>query len=124
MREQDDPISLARAFWAMAIVYTFPSSIRAAERYLLRSVDIIRRHNLRFVPMSTGDTTQQVGISSFIPPFSEQLHERIAFLADMLHVETFLYIAGQPGGPYYYHDASVYISVLPVRILVFYFTEN
>lgn len=118
MKEEDDPISLARAYWAMTIVYAFPSAIRAAQRYLLRAVEIIRRNNIRFVRYLADSGSQlELSVPSILEPFSEEVHERVAFLADMLHVETYIYIAGQPGGPYYYHSENYYKFELPARIV-------
>lgn len=116
MKEEDDPLALARAYWAMTIAHVFPSSVSAAQRYLFKSMEVIRRNNLRFIRCAADNGSQLDSIvSPVVEEFSEEVHERVAYLADMLHVETYVYIAGQPGGPYYYHSEDFYKNALPVR---------
>lgn len=115
MREENDPFSLAQASWTMCIVYTHPQNLAMARRHLKMSMDIVQRNNIRFVPNSKGRTSSHAEISNFVPVFTEAVHERTAFLANLVHAETFIYLAAQPGGGYY-PDNSSYEAELGVSI--------
>lgn len=90
MREEDDPFSLAQANFFMGMAYGHTQVIASAKQYLMRAVQITRRHNIRFVPMS------EEGSPHSPPEFTEEVHERVAFLAHMLHLETAMYLVDKP----------------------------
>lgn len=94
MKEEDDPFALAQANFFMGMAYGHIQKIHVAARYLKRSVGIVRRNRIRFIPMLSGDETNDL---CSLPPFSEEVHERAAFLAQMLYSEIVVYLLGQPG---------------------------
>lgn len=69
---------------------------RCGTRYLrnprafIRAVEITRRYNIRFVPAS------EEGRLDSLPEFTEEVHERVAFLAHILHLETAMQLVDKP----------------------------
>lgn len=119
MKEEDDPLALSQAFWCMCMIHACAQSHKLAKIYLRKSLEIIRRHDIQFVPTSRGDAaSQERNVCSPLPPFSETLHERAAFLGQMLYGEVFVYISSQPGprthiGPF---DEDFNNNELPVCV--------
>jgi hypothetical protein len=97
MVEEDDPFSLARAYHYMAMAYAYTRNVRYSKHCLRKSVDIIQRRKIRCVAITVGDSTQrEPDVLPPVPPFTEEVHERVAFLAQMLYAGTFVYLVGQP----------------------------
>jgi hypothetical protein len=92
MREEDDPFQLARAYGFLAMAFLYTHNLAIGKRYMRRVFEIVNRNNIRFVPLS-GD------LDGFlpIPEFSEDVHERAAFLSQMVYTEFDLqFVAGIP----------------------------
>lgn len=130
MKEEDDPLALAQANLFMGSAYGYAQALGTGKKYLKRSVEIIRRHKLRFVTISTGDrATQRVDILSS-QEVMDEVHERAAFLAQTLFIETLAYIMGQTSsnrtGIIFDHtdksEPLVSFSTLFRRNLVFFYT--
>jgi hypothetical protein len=99
MVEEDDPVSLARANHFMAMAHAYTRNVRSSKYYLRKTVDIIQRRQIRCVPISRTDSAHHESkVLTKVPPFSEEVHERVVFLAQMLYAGTFVYLAGQPEG--------------------------
>lgn len=115
MKEEDDPFAFAQAYFYMGLANGYVQNVNTSIRLLRKSVETVRRNNIRYVPFSIGDATQQEpNILASLPEFSEEVHERAVLLSQMLHSETFMYIVGQPGeGGYHCEDDLK--GVLPVR---------
>lgn len=83
IKEEADPFMCALANHFMALICYYTHALRHGERYRRRVMEIIQRNNIRFVPSSdTGD------IGSGILEYSEEVHERAAFLAEQIYTET------------------------------------
>jgi hypothetical protein len=116
MREEDDPFNFALANFYMGLSNGYIQNVKTSIRLLRRSVEVVRRNGIRFVPISSGDACQQHHDSlSSIPEFSEDVHERAAFLSQMLYTESFLFLAGQPGEDVCFFDDKLK-PVLHVRL--------
>lgn len=104
--EQEDPFSFALAYFYMGLAHGYAQNSTMAIRTLRKSVESIRRNGIRYMPISHGNASQQgPNVLTSLPEFSEEVHERAVFLSQMLHSETFMYMAGQPNiGGFYCED--------------------
>jgi hypothetical protein len=88
MREEDDPFCKAQAWIFMASASIFTHNITRAKHYLRRVVEIVKRNGIRFVlsRLNAGDPEDAtVG-------YTEEAHERAAFMAQLLYWLTYLYL--------------------------------
>lgn len=112
MEEDDDPLTLAHACYLVAMTHSHLQVWSMAQKLTKRSMEIIRRRNIRFVMAEQKETSTS---PPTIPALSEEIHERVAFLASVLYTETFLYLIA--GGSTIYFDSDNK-DALPVRLLV------
>lgn len=98
IRPEDEPLTFARAHWMVALALMTVGNPNLAWKHYRRSVTVIKRHDIRFVPKVVIDYPGIPFVTSgFIP--SEEDHERVAFLSKVLYLEAFLYfyVSGLPG---------------------------
>jgi hypothetical protein len=95
MKEEEDPLQVAQANFWMGRACVYAQRLRWATHYLKKSVQIMRRNN-NLLPTSKEDSTQAANLGFPAPEFSEEVHERAAFLAQALSYEICIYFAGQP----------------------------
>lgn len=93
MREEDDPLSLAQAYFYMGMAHAYMQAIKVGKRYFKKCVDVVQRNKIRFVPISNGDG-DSLNIISTPPESQECVHERVVFLAQMVYLEDVVYIIG------------------------------
>lgn len=86
MQENDDPQAFAHANFLVAEMYFYTQFIDAGLHYLAITAEVVVRHNIRFAPNCR---VENVDPSDFIR-YSEDVHERAAFLAQLIYVETCL----------------------------------
>lgn len=94
MEEENDPLCLARANMFMGSAYGYAHALQIAKKYFKRSVDIIKKYEIRFVPIPTGGTAQQRSNILASREALEEVRERAAFLAQTLHTKTWAYLVG------------------------------
>lgn len=94
MREENDPFTFAQAHHFMAIACLYNHGlIRAGTFHHKRAVEAIKRNNIRFVP-------SQQGLPCTRAAFSEEVHERAVFLAQVVYSEiNKRFLAGDPEDP-------------------------
>jgi len=95
MKAEDDPISYVQAHWSMATGLMTAGSPIIARRHYLMAATVIKDHGIRFVGSHPASESHPYpGVI-----FSEQDHERAAFLGKVIHLESFLslYLTGLPG---------------------------
>lgn len=93
MDETDDPLSFAQAHLLMTLACFYNREFGLANRFFRRSVGTVQQHDIRFVPRRVNDTTP-------LPPFSEEVHERISFLCELLHCSLHVQmLTGKPIEP-------------------------
>lgn len=91
IKEDKQPLTRARATFLLAEMYLYTHHLDFGTRYLKLAHDIVKRNNIKFL-MRPGTAMVKVA-----QPFFEEVHERIAFLAQLLYVDTDLFlVAGQP----------------------------
>jgi hypothetical protein len=98
IRPEEDPFTFAQAHWAIALAMTVVGNPNLARKHFRRATTVIRRHDIRFAPLTNTYYSETPSTTNgFIP--SEEDHERVAFLAKILYLEAFLYfyISGLPG---------------------------
>lgn len=114
MREEDDPFSFARAHFFLGMAHAYTQGFRQARHYYRIAMDIIRRHGIRFVTMSTGGA-----VKNLMEPL-EEVHERAGILAHMVYLANHIYLLGKPDFNMAFHmDEDFNKSELPVRISCF-----
>lgn len=86
MKEENDPLAKAQGWIFMASASVFTHNITRAKHYLKRCLEIVKRNDIRFVPRSTD------GISSFTLELTEENHERVVFLGQLLYWLSYLYL--------------------------------
>jgi hypothetical protein len=85
MREEEDPFRKAQAWIFMASASIFTHNITRAKHYLTRVVEIVKRNGIRFVSGLNEGDDGMVG-------YTEDMHERAAFMAQLLYWLTYLYL--------------------------------
>lgn len=88
MQENDDPQLFAHANSLMAQIYLYTRQIDIGLKYLAIAADVVNRHNIVFRP---GKRIDELDPSEFIG-YSEIVHERVTFLAQLIYLETAVYI--------------------------------
>lgn len=78
MREEDDPLSFAQACFFMFYAYMYNQDRQRGKRYLILAAEAIIRNKIRATPQDS---------SSSVPALTEEVHERISFLAEVLCCE-------------------------------------
>lgn len=96
MRPEDNPLAYAQAQIYMSMGVMNTGNVKIAMSHLKKGANTIRNFNIRFVPegvCGNENVSQEVG------GYSEEVHERAAFLSKILHFETYLslYVMGLPG---------------------------
>ena len=96
MRPEDDPLAFAQAQIYMSMGVMNTGNIKIAMNHLRKGADTIQSFNITFVPQTAGGSenfVQEIG------GYSEEAHERAAFLSKILHFEAYLsfYVMGLPG---------------------------
>lgn len=94
MEEDTDPLSIAQACWSMMMLYGMVQRPKAL-RQLKRCMEILQRNNIRFVPLPSDHEDPNIPSPCSPPEFTEYVHERAAFLAQIVYAEAFLYLIGQ-----------------------------
>jgi hypothetical protein len=87
MVEEEDPMAVAQASHYLSLCYAHVRGTKVAQLLAQRATDILHRNNIRFV-MPNGDDSP--------PRFSEEAHERAAFLCHMIYSKTFQSLVSQP----------------------------
>jgi hypothetical protein len=77
MDESDDPLSFAQAHLLMSLACFYNREFGLAKRFFRRSAGTVQQHDIRFVPRRVDDTNP-------LPPFSEEVLERISFLCELI----------------------------------------
>jgi len=98
IRMEEDPFAFAQAHWTVALAMMVIGNPNLAWKHYRRAMTVIRRHDIRLVPLANTNPPEIPPITiGFIP--SEGDHERVAFLAKILYLEAFLYfyVSGLPG---------------------------
>lgn len=98
MKEVEDPLVFAQANFYLGSAAVHCSSATVGKRYLKRSVDIIRRNNIRFVPAPADHeaVSKVAGPNSLLVEPLELVEERVTLLTQMVGIEIFIYLLGQP----------------------------
>lgn len=99
MKEEDDPLAYAQACWSLSAAYGTALSMKLATFYFRKSVEVIRRNNIRFTPeleTSVLNMEDMASVSAQQPYTMDHVHEKVAFLGQMVYLETAFYIAGLP----------------------------
>jgi hypothetical protein len=96
MRPEDDPLAYAQAQIHMCMAVMSVGNTKVAISHLRKGANTIRCFQIRFVPRGVGgdgNAVQEAG------GYSEEAHERAAFLSKILHFETYLalYVMSLPG---------------------------
>lgn len=113
IQEKDDPFTYAQAHFYLGFAYTYARSILPGKRHLKRAVEALRRNNIRFVPMSTGDMEEYNPISTVVEPL-DLVRERITLLSGVVFVEIMFYLVGQPSLVLGFKVGDDYKSEMPV----------
>lgn len=98
MNEKEDPFTVAQANFYLGTAAIYCRSVGVGKRYLKRSVDIIRRNNIRFVPIPRDEAYTGQGantVLSSVEPM-ELIEERVTLLAQVVSMELLIYLVGQP----------------------------
>lgn len=95
MDELGDPLAIAQANSLIGSAFGYANALRKAKGFLRKSVEIVRRNNVRFVEIQSGEAAQQRLDIRSSPELLEQVHERAVVLAQMVHVEILSYLIGQ-----------------------------
>lgn len=92
MRENDDPLQLAKAYHFLSMACLYTHNLAIGKRYQSMAFEIIKRNDIRFVPHSSG--------TNLLPStreFSEEVHERATFLGQLVYSELDLQlVVGEP----------------------------
>lgn len=98
MKEADDPLAFAQANFYLGFAYSYCRSLRVEKRYIERTMEIIRRNDIRFVPMSKGNSLpgEELDAASPMVDLLDLTQERVTFLAEVVSVEIMFYLVGQP----------------------------
>lgn len=93
----------------MASGSIFTHNITRAKYYLKRCLDIVKRNDIRFVPHS------EDAISSSTLELTEESHERVVFLGQLLYWFTYLYLLDGHSEEKYPNLERQFRFELPVR---------
>lgn len=85
MREEDDPMGKAQAWLFMTSASCFTHNIVRAKVFIKRCLDTVKRNGIRFLPHSDE-------ISSDTLELTEENHERVVFLGQLLYWLVYLYL--------------------------------
>lgn len=88
MREEDDPLQKAQAWMFMASGSVYTHNITRAKHYLKRCLEIVKRNNIRMVE----NRVDEDAISSSTLELTEESHERVAFLGQLVYWLNYLYL--------------------------------
>jgi hypothetical protein len=114
--KEDDPMSLAWAHLAVGTIYAYTHRFHASKVHIRKSINIVKRNDIRFVPVSADNTGSQPGPSviSHISEYSDEVYERVSFLCYLLYGQVWCYLAGQPAAePAFNFDQNI-INEMPV----------
>lgn len=93
MREEDDPFLLAQTYHYLFFGFMHSNNLIPAKRFLRRSAGIVKRYNIRFVPISNSDAAAHSShVVSSIPPFSDEIWERAVLLAKLVYSDIHLHL--------------------------------
>lgn len=81
MQESDDPFTFAQAHHFMAIACLYNHGLLRGTYHHKIAVATIKRHNIRFAPSAHGSSSYDSTV------FSEGVHERAVFLAQVVYSE-------------------------------------
>lgn len=115
MREAHDPLEKAQAWMFMASAAIHIHHITRAKHYLKRCLEIMKRHKIRMVSSETGI----VNTSSCGPPFTEEIHERVVLLSQLLYWLTYIYLLDGHSEEDYPDLEHQFRFELPVGVLLF-----
>lgn len=119
MTEKEDPLAFAQANFYMGSACCYARSMPSGKRYLKVTVEILRRNNIRFVPVSEGDSAQhELNTVPSLEPL-ELVRERVTLLTQVVFVEVMFYLLGQPSLVVGFNVGQDYKSELPVRFSVY-----
>lgn len=76
MSEVDDPMSFAQAQLLLALACLYNHELVLGKHFFRYSIRTIRQHSIRFVPQTDGRSAR--------PEFSEEVHERVSFLGEIM----------------------------------------
>lgn len=113
MQEKGDPFTYAQAHFYMGFAYTYARSVVLGNRLLKRAVEVIRRNNIRFVPMSTGDLAEHNLVSAVVEPL-DLMRERVTLLSGVVFIGIIFYLVGQPALVLGFTFEDDYKSAMPV----------
>lgn len=67
-------------------------------QHIKRSIEVVRRNGIRFIPIATDDTAMGSEPNKIPSPghLSENIEERVALLTQMVYVEVTFYLLGKP----------------------------
>lgn len=122
MKEEDDTLQYVQANFYMGLAYAYTQTMHIAKRYIRKAVDCVKRKDIRFVPMSTGDASNSE--SRIVTPPQESFEitrEKAALLAQIVYVENMFYLIGQPASLVGFYLEDHFKSELPVGYPVFIF---
>lgn len=97
MEDETDTLALAQANFYIGAAAVHCRSVNTAKRYLKRSIKIVRRNNIRFVPTPTDYNLTGPGMNSTASSAEhpEAVEERVTLLAQMVSMELMFYFLGQ-----------------------------
>lgn len=87
VEEQGDTYVLAQACYCMFVAFMHTGNPHNAKCYLRKAVSLAHKHRIRFLMETDGEFS-----TTLCHPlqYSEEAHERSAFLARLIHSETVL----------------------------------
>jgi hypothetical protein len=117
-REEDDPFTMAQIYQVLSTGFIHCGRLRAAGPLIERAVGILKRNNIRFVPISSSDAAQVgANISAGTSQCSEEVRERAACLARLMQSEYHLHLVAGETEVVCSDLETQFRYELPVRIL-------
>lgn len=106
MKEETNPLAFAQAHHLMSLACSYNQNVTLAERFLEKAIDIVQRNDIRFVPNKKGP----------LPGLTEEVHERVSFLCELIYSEIQMRIMTGKVGEFCVQLHKQFREDLPVRV--------
>jgi len=114
MYEDDDPLSFAEVCQFVSLWCTYNHNAILGVQYFIKAMDVVKRHDIRFVSRPASNHSQPYRSSCSESP--EEILERMAFLTLLIYHQTHLQLVTGKSEDLSYDLRQQFFKELPVLI--------